>query len=137
MVNDTNGTNISNEVNNMYKLNNSVNLDYNNFTRFFANNGSFNVIIINNSNIEEALALVNSELSLDNLNSTEIVISGSNLSDNITILHYNQYFDGNNIGEMTLAYFEINNKVVIIANAGNDVDMNVIESFFKLNKLNS
>ncbi|MEA4956728.1 hypothetical protein SDC9_21447 [bioreactor metagenome] len=105
-------------------------VDYNSFSQLVAKNGSFSIVVTNDSNIENPLNRINSEYAANNVNNdTNIMLMGNNLR----IINYNDYSTQNFTGEMTWAYFTVNGKDVAIGWQGDNLDMYVIESFFKLN----
>lgn len=114
--------------------NNSVDfIDYADFSELRAKNGSFTIFVTNNSTDSEGknpLSRINYEYTANNIaNDTNIMILGKN----VRIIHYKQYSDQTFNGEMTWAYFKVNDLDVAIGWAGDTVDTYVIESFFNLN----
>lgn len=105
-------------------------VDYDSFSQLFTRNGSFFIVVTNDSNVENPLNRINYEYANANVvNDTNIML----LDEHLRIVQYDNYSTQNFTGQMTWAYFTINDKDVAIGWKGDNLDIYVIESFIKLN----
>lgn len=121
-----------------------------NIAQLSAENGSFFILVSNISNNSDISSTLKNYDNLNVENNDELTdeiienttdngsrinsdIKMSFLGNDIRVVHYNKFTMENSTSEMIWAYFKVNNTDVSIGWAGNTIDMNIIESFFKLN----
>ena len=105
-------------------------VDYDSFSQLSARNSSFSIVVTNDSNVENPLNRINYEYANDNIvNDTTIML----LDKHLRIVQFDNYSTQNFTGQMTWAYFTINDKDVAMGWRGDNLDIYVIESFIKLN----
>ena len=100
-------------------------VDYNNFAQLFARDGKFRIEV---SKSLESKGLMNYNEKTDSVKN--ITVNGNNVS----VVNIKKFSDQSiNEEEYTFAFFKVKDKYVEVGWAGKNIDMYIIESFFKLN----